>query len=77
MLEYVFDAGYLPAIVPGKGGKRELGRGGWGEGGGGAGNGYLANPAKPALTKKGVLTVFWKLKIIILAYKSVSRFEYS
>ena len=57
MLEYVFDAGYLPAIVPGKGGKRELGRGGWG-GGGGAGNGYLANPAKPALTKKGVLTVF-------------------
>ena len=25
---------------------------------------YLANPAKPALTKKGVLTVFWKLKII-------------
>ena len=75
MLEYVFDAGYLPAIVPGKGGKRELGRGGWG--GGGAGNGYLANPAKPALTKKGVLTVFWKLKIIILAYKSVSRFEYS
>ena len=73
MLEYVFDAGYLPAIVPGKGGKRELGRGGWG----GGGNGYLANPAKPALTKKGVLTVFWKLKIIILAYKSVSRFEYS
>ena len=28
------------------------------------GVGYLASPAKPALTKKGVLTVFWKLKII-------------
>ena len=55
MVKYVFDAGYLPAIVPGKGGKRELGGGG---GGGGTGNGYLANPAKPALTKKGVLTVF-------------------
>ena len=25
---------------------------------------YLASPAKPALTKMGVLTVFWKLKII-------------
>ena len=39
--------------------------------GGGAGGGWvlsIASPAKPALTKMGVLTVFWKLKIIILAY---------
>ena len=39
--------------------------------GGGAGGGWvfsIASPAKPALTKKGVLTVFWKLEIIILAY---------
>ena len=56
MLEYVFDTGYLPAIVPGKGGKRELGGGRLG--GGGVWNKYLANPAKPALTKKRVLTVF-------------------
>ena len=39
--------------------------GNWAEGGGGRGGGkgwwgvrYLANSAKPALTKKGVLTVF-------------------
>ena len=37
--------------------------------GGGAGGGqglveYLASPAKRVLTKKGVLTLFWKLKII-------------
>ena len=28
--------------------------------------GYLACPAKPALTEKGVLTIYWKLEIIIL-----------
>ena len=49
--------------MAGKGGKRGLG-----EGGGGGGVGYLASPAKPALTKKGVLTVLWKLEIIIFAY---------
>ena len=28
--------------------------------------GYLACPAKPALTEKGVLTIYWKLEILIL-----------
>ena len=46
--------------MAGKGGKRELGGGGRGKGGGRGGGGfrYLASSAKPALTKKGVLTVF-------------------
>ena len=50
-------------MVAGKGGKRGLGggRGGGGRGKrgkGGKGWWYLASSAKPALTKKGVLTVF-------------------
>ena len=49
--------------MAGKGGKQGLG--GEGVGGGGQGLvGYLASPAKPVLTKKGILTLFWKLKII-------------
>ena len=43
---------------------RQTGIGEGGGGGGGMGVGYLASPALPALTKKGVRTVFWKLKII-------------
>ena len=43
--------------MAGKGGKRGLGGGGWG-GGGGMRVGYLASSVKPAMTKKGVLTVF-------------------
>ena len=55
--------------MAGKGGKRGLGGGRRGKGGKGWwGVRYLASSAKPTLTKKGVLTVFWKLKIIILAY---------
>ena len=45
--------------MAGKGGKRELGGGGPGKGGKGWwGVRYLGSSAKPALTKKGVLTVF-------------------
>ena len=46
--------------MAGKGGKRGL-RGGEG----GAGGGLvlsIASPAKPALTKMGVLTVFWEIE---------------
>ena len=44
---------------------RQTGIGRGGRGGGGQGLvEYLASPAKPVLTKKGVLTLFWKLKLI-------------